>query len=786
MKFIKFLFVFLFLTINIDSFGSQSSKISIPNAQNGILDLRNTSLNKKIALNGEWYFYWNQLLSPGKESFKNRKIVDFPMLWNNYKQNGKKLPAFGYASYRLSVLLPKTKQPLSIFIPSMYSAYRLYINGKQVAENGKVSTSNKDFVPYTEYKIIDLKKGVDTLNITLHISNYSHSKGGIDKSLVIGTQNSILHNRTYKMASDLFLAGCLFMSVLFFLGIYFLVKKDIQTLLFSLFCFNYIYRVIGKNEYLIHSLFPVTDWYLTLRLEYISLFFSIGIFALYTQFLFKRDINLFLIRIIYSICFLFSALVLILDPFYFTQLSSPFEIVDFIFTLYIPVVYYNAFKNKRIGSNYALISSVLVVLIFLAYLLKGYLNIHFTENLYILHILFFFFQSLILSSTISNTLNIARLEAEQGLKVKGEFLNTMSHEIRTPLNSVIGLTHLLLKKNPRPDQIENLNVMLFSANNLLYIVNDILDYNKIEAGKLNFESIEIDIQLISKKIIKEINKSATDKGIDLKLTIDKTIKNKLIGDPQRISQVLSNLIYNGIKFTNEGSVELILYVVEQSEKTITIEFRVKDTGIGISEEKQKIIFEQFTQADSSTSRLYGGTGLGLAISKRILELQNTTLNLESKVGQGSEFYFTQTFEKCIIHSKTTVSNSIIISEENRQLAGLRFLLVEDNAMNIMVAKKTLENWGAFVDVATNGLEALEMVDPSLHSLVLMDLNMPVMDGYDASKKMRDQNITLPIIALTASLPKEVEEKVRKSGINEIVVKPFLPDELYRIILSYIN
>jgi CheY-like chemotaxis protein/nitrogen-specific signal transduction histidine kinase len=402
-----------------------------------------------------------------------------------------------------------------------------------------------------------------------------------------------------------------------------------------------------------------------------------------------------------------------------------------------------------------------------------------------LYICFFFLQSLILSHRVSFTLKKARQEAEQGLKAKSEFLSTMSHEIRTPLNSVIGMSHLLLKKDPRPDQIEKLDVMLFSANNLLAIVNDILDYNKIEAGKVSFEHIEMDILLISRNIMKGLKGSAGDKGIELKLNIDKTIKSKLLGDPTRITQVLSNLIHNGIKFTKEGSVELILFAKEQCEKSITIEFRVKDTGIGISAEKQKLIFERFTQADSSTSRGFGGTGLGLAISKKILELQNSSLHLESTEGQGSDFYFIQSFEKCLQNSVIETAKITIPLEEDKPLSGIKILLVEDNPMNVLVAQKFLERWGAKADIATNGLEALEMVDPARHSLVLIDLHMPVMDGYEASKKMREIGIKLPIIALTANLPKEVEEKVRKSGIDDIVVKPFLPDELYRMVLNYV-
>jgi len=341
-------------------------------------------------------------------------------------------------------------------------------------------------------------------------------------------------------------------------------------------------------------------------------------------------------------------------------------------------------------------------------------------------------------------------------------------------------------KNLRPYQIEELNVMQLSANKLVYKVNHLLENNIIEAGKLNFESSKIDILLISEKIIKELDTFATDKGIELKLSIDKTIKNNLLGDATRITQVLSNLIHNGIQFTNQGSVALILNVLEQSEKTITIEFRVKDTGIGISEENQKIILEPFIQADSSRSRIFDETGLGLTTSKRILELQNISLELKSVLGKGSDFYYTQTFEKCLQDSNSTVTHSNKILENNKQLSGHKILVVEDNAINILIAKKNLENWGAIVDIATNGLEALKMVDPMRHSIVLMDLNMPVMDGYESSRKMRELNINLPIIAITACIQNEVVENVKKSGINEIIVKPFLPYELCKTILSYIH
>jgi len=354
------------------------------------------------------------------------------------------------------------------------------------------------------------------------------------------------------------------------------------------------------------------------------------------------------------------------------------------------------------------------------------------------------------------------------------------------LNSVIGMSHLLLQQDPRADQIEKLDVMLFSANNLLAIVNDILDYSKIEAGMVAFEQIEMDTALIVRNIVSGLQGSALDKGIELKVKIDPNLNSKLLGDPTRLYQVITNLVHNAIKFTQKGLVEVSVEVINQEDKIVELCFKVKDTGIGISKDNQKIIFERFTQADSSTSRGFGGTGLGLAISKRILELQNSMLHLESEEGKGSIFYFTKVFEKSFngMEQKPELINQP--NENDMPLNGIHILVAEDNPMNVLVAQKFLERWGATIDVATNGQEAVEKIDPALHHLLLIDLHMPVMDGYEAAAKIRSRGIKIPIIALTASLIKEVEIDVKKAGIDDIVVKPFLPNELFMKVLHHIS
>lgn len=382
-------------------------------------------------------------------------------------------------------------------------------------------------------------------------------------------------------------------------------------------------------------------------------------------------------------------------------------------------------------------------------------------------------------------LTLEKEVAEATARARSEFLSTMSHEIRTPMNAVIGMSHILLQDDPSEAQIPNLKILKFSAENLLSLINDILDYNKLESGKLNFEQTNFNLNDTINSITHSLKSKIKQNNNQIIINLNEDVPQNVIGDPTRLAQILNNLLSNAGKFTKDGTITLDINLNKEEEKNVLLDFAITDTGIGIPEDKLEHIFESFTQACSSTTRKFGGTGLGLAIIKKILEHQGSEINVKSTVGKGSTFYFTIQLEK-----GTAQEASVIEEADLKSLKGTKVLLVEDNKINQLIANRFLAKWDINYDVADNGAIALEKVQDNDYDLVLMDLQMPTMDGYTATAKIRNLRDNkyqkLPIIALTASAMLEERNRVYTVGMNDYVTKPFNPSELYSAINRHVN
>jgi PAS domain S-box-containing protein len=378
----------------------------------------------------------------------------------------------------------------------------------------------------------------------------------------------------------------------------------------------------------------------------------------------------------------------------------------------------------------------------------------------------------------------AQAKAESAVKAKQQFLSNMSHEIRTPMNAIIGFTKVVLKTELTDKQREYLTAIKLSGDTLIVLINDILDLAKVDAGKMTFEQVPFKLAASVSAMVHLFETKIQEKNLALVMDYDAKIPEVLLGDPVRLHQVILNLVSNAVKFTSEGTITVGVRMLVQDKEKVILEFSVTDTGIGIEEGKLDTVFDDFQQATSGTSRLYGGTGLGLAIVKNLVEPQGGTISVKSKVGVGSTFSFILSFGKT---TEKADAESALTVELEAGFKDVKILVVEDIALNQLLMKTLLEDFGFAMDVAGNGKIALEKLRTTRYDVVLMDLQMPVMNGFEATEYIRNElRLAVPIIALTADVTTVDVEKCKAVGMNDYISKPIDDKLLYGKIIKYLK
>lgn len=570
-----------------------------------------------------------------------------------------------------------------------------------------------------------------------------------------------------------------------------------------------IFRIGLTEEMYFKEYFGNFPWEWQLRIEYLDFIFSVPAAFYFIGTLYKEEFKKAIGYLVLGICILNALIVIFTDTLLFTQTLIYFQVFIFVTSLTGIFMIIRAIINKREGAIIFLLGFLILVATIINDILYNNNLSNFAGLYPVGFFIFIFFQAFLLSKIFSRALSTvetlsADLEAQvvertkeltvekeialNALQAKSQFLSVMSHEIRTPLNGVIGIAQVFSNENLSAQQKDLLSKLKFSAETLLLLINDVLDFSKIEEGKIEFEKVAFNLKGLLENISGIFSSKIEEKKNALLIDISPQIPEMLIGDSHRLSQILINLIGNSAKFTSSGKIIVSAIVESSTSETVQIRFEVSDTGIGIEYSDKEKIFEKFTQANLQVSRNFGGTGLGLAIVKRLLELQGSRIDFTSEPGKGSKFFFVLQFDTKI-GSGESIDKSVQNESRGIDLKGLIILVVDDNDINILLAKRLLEKAGIVVESALNGESAIEKFRAGKFDFVLMDVHMPGMDGFETTveirKIMQERNEDVPVIALSADITPEVKRDAEKSGMKDYLTKPFEQKALYAKIEQYL-
>jgi signal transduction histidine kinase/CheY-like chemotaxis protein len=798
-----FVFASLLLTSCADKFELKPS----PVADQGVLDLSNWDFEKEgvVRLNGEWEFHWQRLLTPNEllssNTGKEQRFIKLPSSWNGYQVNDEVLGGDGYATYYLRVIGNERSKKLMFKTSWMGTSYNLFVNGDLIASNGVVARTREEMTPQYLPLTTSYYSDVDSFDIVLQVANFHHTEGGAWYPIEMGLAQQITKIRENNLSINLFLCGGIFIMGIYYLGLYLSRKEEKPSLVFSIFCLLMAGRSLLTGELYLSSIFPDIGWLLMVQLDYLTFYLGVLVLAIFIQILFPQLYSKSFLNFYIVLCIGFSLSVIIFPVNMFTQYIPVFRLFTVIFAIYGSYILIMAVMKKIQGARVLLAGGVFLsvsIISEVAYQ-QGLLGYYFFFSSDIGYIVFIFSQSLLLTMRYTNAfketerLLMSVERAESASQAKSQFLAKMSHEIRTPLNGILGVVQLLGKTKLSKVQQTYLKLVDDSSVSLLSIINDILDLSKVEAGKMTLEEIPFNLEALIQGTLSLHHEQASQNSVKLTLEYDETLGKVFIGDPIRLNQVLLNLINNAIKFTDHGAVTVQVTATILTPTHAGLEIRVKDSGIGIYADVLETLFDSFKQADESTTRKYGGTGLGLAISKQIIDLMGGSISAESEPQVGTTFIVALNLE----YDESGIKDESVVhfdEDENKEitpeakLSG-HILVADDSDINRIIAQHMLEGFGLNVVTAANGQEAVEQLNKNTFDLILMDCEMPIMDGYEASRiirSMQSRQQRTPIIALTADAFDENRKKCKEAGMDDFLSKPIMESVLLATLQRWIK
>ncbi|MBM9547977.1 response regulator [Leptospira sp. 201903074] len=790
MKIIKLIFLMILLTATLASCGS-SNIASVPVAKNAVLDLSdwNFETGGNVPLNGEWRIDWKNW-NPKEDSLK-KEFTTIPGHWTN--SNSEKYPT-GFATLNLSILVSENAKKLYLQNGVTRNAFEISVGNETIYKSGTIGEDYSTEIPSLNIQTVALPNSQNNqIQLSIRISCFHYHICGIATPYILGTHAGISKSYLETISRDIFVLASLLTLAFFHLVLYLFWKDEKTHIYFASVCFLAAIRLLSTGETrLIYHYLPLGIYETMVRINGISFVLLYLSFVLYVREIYNsKDYNL-VYRINFFVAFLlFFALPLnILTFSKFLALHLILSLLA-LFGLLYPIIH--GVILKKPGSRFFLFSVIATMSLFSLDILTEFAK---KGTAYLAQYGFLVFgisQALFIADRmIENFRNKERLKqdkenAEAKVNFKTSFLSTMSHEIRTPMNGILGMTQILKQTDLSEEQKEYLNLIQFSGDNLLLLVNDILDLTKLESGQFELHLEPVPLPKFLNDCINLFKSQTNSNQLKIELDFRNTPPNFLITDQRRFAQILSNLLSNAVKFTEKGTINVSIESIFLPENQVRLVISVKDTGIGIPEDRMGILFQPFSQVHSHLTEKTVGTGLGLAITKKLIEEMGGSISVQSIYGRGSNFTFQfdspipeESFQP---NSLTNFGETNLKNEWDSKLSEkypLKILIADDDPINQKVSSLFLKKLGYTALQADNGERTLDMVRSDLPDLVFVDIQMPDMDGITVTKCIRQSKTILKqpvIIALTANVLEEEKQRCLSAGMDDFMTKPLLMHDL---------